>query len=167
MKETDGTALPMRVGIGYDVHAFAKDRPLIVGGVHIPGHAGLAGHSDADVLLHAVMDGLLGALALGDIGAHFPDTDDRYAGADSLKLLDAVWQMIDAAGYRLGNLDAIVVAQAPKMAPYIEKMRENIAGTLRAEISQVSVKATTEEHLGFTGREEGIAAKAAALLYRK
>jgi 2-C-methyl-D-erythritol 2,4-cyclodiphosphate synthase len=167
MKETDKAAQPMRIGIGYDVHAFAKDRPLIVGGVLILGHAGLAGHSDADVLLHAVMDSLLGALALGDIGAHFPDTDDRYAGADSLKLLDAVWQMIDAAGYRLGNLDAIVVAQAPKMAPYIEAMRENIAKTLRADVSQVSVKATTEEQLGFTGREEGIAAKAAALLYRK
>ncbi|MCH4071703.1 2-C-methyl-D-erythritol 2,4-cyclodiphosphate synthase [Pseudoramibacter sp.] len=154
----------MRVGIGYDVHAFEEERPLILGGVHIPGHAGLAGHSDADVLLHAVMDSLLGALALGDIGAHFPDTDDRYAGADSLQLLDAVWQMIDDAGYRLGNLDAVIVAQAPKMAPYIEAMRENIAKALRADVSQVSVKATTEEHLGFTGREEGIAAKAAALL---
>jgi 2-C-methyl-D-erythritol 2,4-cyclodiphosphate synthase len=164
MNHMQGTALPMRVGIGYDVHAFEEERPLILGGVHIPGHAGLAGHSDADVLLHAVMDSLLGALALGDIGAHFPDTDDRYAGADSLQLLDAVWQMIDDAGYRLGNLDAVIVAQAPKMAPYIEAMRENIAKALRADVSQVSVKATTEEHLGFTGREEGIAAKAAALL---
>jgi 2-C-methyl-D-erythritol 2,4-cyclodiphosphate synthase len=161
------TAQPIRVGIGYDVHAFEDGRPLILGGVHIPGHAGLAGHSDADVLLHAVMDSLLGALALGDIGAHFPDTDEKYAGADSMALTDQVWRLIDEAGYKIGNVDAIVVAQAPKMAPHISAMRANIAACLRADVSQISVKATTEEHLGFTGREEGIAAKAVACLIKK
>lgn len=169
MKTTNkqGAAQPVRVGIGYDVHAFEDGRPLVIGGVHIEGHAGLKGHSDADVLLHAVMDSLLGALALGDIGAHFPGTDEQYAGADSLVLTDHVWRLIDDAGYKIGNVDAIIVAQAPKMAPYIQTMRANIAECLRAEFSQISVKATTEEHLGFTGREEGIAAKAIACLVKK
>lgn len=160
-------AQPIRVGLGYDVHAFEAGRPLILGGVNIPGHAGLAGHSDADVLLHAVMDSLLGALALGDIGTHFPDTDAKYAGADSMALTDQVWRLIDEAGYKVGNVDAIIVAQAPKMAPHISAMRANIAACLRTDVSQISVKATTEEHLGFTGREEGIAAKAVACLIKK
>lgn len=160
-------AQPIRVGLGYDVHAFEAGRPLILGGVRIEGHAGLKGHSDADVLLHAVMDSLLGALALGDIGAHFPDTDAKYAGADSMALTDHVWRLIDEAGYKIGNVDAIIVAQAPKMAPHISAMRANIAACLRADVSQISVKATTEEHLGFTGREEGIAAKAVACLIKK
>ena len=139
----------------------------MLGGVTVPSQRGLLGHSDADVLLHAVMDSLLGALALGDIGAHFPDTDEKYAGADSMALTDQVWQLIDEAGYKIGNVDAIVVAQAPKMAPHIPAMRANIAACLRADVSQISVKATTEEHLGFTGREEGIAAKAVACLIKK
>ncbi len=156
-----------RIGHGYDVHKLAENRDCIIGGVKIPHTLGLLGHSDADVLLHAVSDALLGALALGDIGKHFPDTDPNYKGADSLKLLAHVVKLIEEQGYRLGNLDAIVIAQKPKLAPYIEQMRENIARTCHADISQVSVKATTEERLGFTGREEGISAHCVALLEQK
>ncbi len=157
----------IRIGHGYDVHKLTENRDLILGGVKIPHTLGLLGHSDADVLLHAVSDALLGALALGDIGKHFPDTDPNYKGADSLKLLARVVELIEEQGYQLGNLDAIVIAQKPKLAPYIEQMRENIARTCHVDISQVSVKATTEERLGFTGREEGISAHCVALLERK
>ena len=157
----------IRIGHGYDVHKLVEGRKLILGGVEIPHLLGLLGHSDADVLLHAVSDALLGALALGDIGKHFPDTDPAYTGADSLKLLQAVMALVDGQGYRLGNLDAIVIAQKPKLAPYIGQMRENIAAACRADVSQVSVKATTEERLGFTGREEGISAHCVCLLLRK
>lgn len=154
----------MRIGHGFDVHAFAPERKLIIGGVDIPWHLGLAGHSDADVLLHAICDALLGAAALGDIGRHFPDTDARYKGIDSRRLLREVSDKISSAGYRLGNLDATIIAQAPKMAPHIEKMRENIAFDLGVSIDAVNVKATTTEKLGFTGRGEGIAVEAVCLL---
>ena len=157
----------IRIGHGYDVHKLAKNRDLIIGGVKIPHTLGLLGHSDADVLLHAVSDALLGALALGDIGKHFPDTDPNYKGADSLKLLAKVVELIGEKGYEVSNLDAIIIAQKPKLAPYIDQMRKNIADTCHADISQVSVKATTEERLGFTGREEGISAHCVALLERK
>lgn len=157
----------IRIGHGYDVHKLAENRKCIIGGVEIPHNLGLLGHSDADVLLHAVSDALLGALALGDIGKHFPDTDPKYKGADSLKLLSHVVELIEEQGYTLGNLDAIVIAQKPKLAPYIEQMRKNIAEACHADISQVSVKATTEERLGFTGREEGISAHCVALLVQK
>ena len=140
------------------------DRPLIVGGVHIPFDKGLAGHSDADVLLHAVCDALLGAAALGDIGRHFPDTDDRYAGADSRALLREVRSLVNGAGYQIGNVDSTIIAQQPKMAPYIATMVANIASDLQVDAIQVNVKAKTTESLGFTGRGEGIAAKAVALL---
>ncbi len=156
-----------RIGHGYDVHKLAENRALIIGGVTIPHTLGLLGHSDADVLLHAIADALLGALALGDIGKHFPDTDPAYKGADSLKLLARVVELIEAQGWKLGNLDAVIIAQKPKLAPYIEQMRKNIADACHADISQVSVKATTEERLGFTGREEGISAHCVALLERK
>ena len=154
----------MRIGMGYDVHRLAEGRKLILGGVEIPWEKGLLGHSDADVLVHAVMDALLGAAALGDIGQHFPDTDPAYEGADSLQLLHKVGEILAAAGYRVGNVDATVIAQRPKLAPYREQMRKNIAEALGAKVSQVSVKATTEEGLGFTGAGEGIAAQAIALL---
>ena len=154
----------MRIGHGYDVHKLAQDRKLILGGVDIPYEKGLLGHSDADVLTHAVMDALLGALALGDIGQHFPDTDPRYEGADSLQLLSHVVQLISAQGFQLGNVDATILAQAPKLAPHIPAMRENLARSMGVDVSQVSVKATTEEGLGFTGQKEGIAAHAVALL---
>lgn len=154
----------MRIGHGYDVHRLIAGRKLILGGVDVPHDVGLLGHSDADVLTHAVMDALLGALALGDIGKHFPDTDERYAGADSIALLRHVAGLITAQGYRLGNLDATLLAQAPKLAPYIGQMRENIAAALNCEVSRVSVKATTEEKLGFTGAKEGIAAHCVCLL---
>ena len=157
----------IRIGHGYDVHKLAENRDLIIGGVKIPHTLGLLGHSDADVLLHAVSDALLGALALGDIGKHFPDTDPNYKDADSLKLLAHVVNLIQEQGYQLGNLDAVIIAQKPKLAPYIDQMRKNIADTCHADISQVSVKATTEERLGFTGREEGISAHCVALLERK
>ncbi len=156
----------IRIGHGYDVHKLAENRKCIIGGVDIPHNLGLLGHSDADVLLHAVSDALLGALALGDIGKHFPDTDPNYKNADSLKLLAHVVELIEKQGYTLGNLDAIVIAQKPKLAPYIEQMRKNIAKACHADISQVSVKATTEERLGFTGREEGISAHCVALLIK-
>lgn len=154
----------MRIGIGYDVHALATGRPLILGGVEIPFEQGLLGHSDADVLVHAVMDALLGAAALGDIGQHFPDTDPKYRGANSLELLRQVITMICNAGYRVGNIDAIVIAQAPKLAGYIPQMTNNIAKIANVGMPQVNIKATTTEHLGFTGRKEGIAAQAVCLL---
>ena len=156
----------MRIGHGYDVHRLVKGRKCIIGGVDIPHETGLDGHSDADVLVHAVMDALLGALALGDIGKHFPDTDPRYKGADSMGLLRHVAALIAKEGYRLGNLDATVLAQAPKLAPHIMLMRENIAAALGCEVSRVSVKATTEEKLGFTGAKQGIAAHCVCLLER-
>lgn len=154
----------MRIGHGYDVHRLVEGRALILGGVHIPFEKGLDGHSDADVLTHAVMDALLGAAAMGDIGKLFPDTDDRYLGADSIALLREVDRRLTETGYRLGNLDVTVIAQRPKLAPYINQMRQNLAAALRTELQNVSVKATTEEHLGFTGSGEGIAAHAVCLL---
>ncbi len=154
----------MRIGHGYDVHKLAAGRRLVLGGVDIPYEKGLLGHSDADVLTHAVMDALLGAAALGDIGQHFPDTDPAYAGADSLALLRAVMDLLTQAGYQVGNVDATVLAQAPKLAPHIPRMRENLARAMGVAVDRVSVKATTEEGLGFTGRKEGIAAHAVALL---
>ena len=154
----------MRIGHGYDVHRLVEGRSLILGGVRIPFEKGLDGHSDADVLTHAVMDALLGAATLGDIGKLFPDTDDRYLGADSIALLREVDRRLTEAGYRLGNLDVTVIAQRPKLAPYINQMRQNLAAALRTELQNISVKATTEEHLGFTGSGEGIAAHAVCLL---
>ena len=154
----------MRIGHGYDVHRLVEGRSLILGGVRVPVGKGLDGHSDADVLTHAVMDALLGAAAMGDIGKLFPDTDDRYLGADSIALLREVDRRLTEAGYRLGNLDVTVIAQRPKLAPYINQMRQNLAAALRTELQNVSVKATTEEHLGFTGSGEGIAAHAVCLL---
>ncbi len=154
----------MRIGHGYDVHRLVEGRALVLGGVRIPFEKGLDGHSDADVLTHAVMDALLGAAAMGDIGKLFPDTDDRYLGADSIALLREVDRRLTEAGYRLGNLDVTVIAQRPKLAPYINQMRQNLAAALRTELQNVSVKATTEEHLGFTGSGEGIAAHAVCLL---
>lgn len=154
----------MRIGHGYDVHRFATDRALILGGVHIPYELGLLGHSDADVLLHAVMDALLGAAALRDIGYHFPDTDPQYKGADSLALLGCVATKIAEKGYRLGNLDVTLIAQAPKLAPYICQMRENIAAQLSVDTDRINIKATTEEGLGFTGAKQGIACHAVCLL---
>ena len=157
----------MRVGMGYDVHKLVEDRKLILGGVEIPYEKGLLGHSDADVLLHAIMDALLGAAALGDIGKHFPDTDDRYKGADSMVLLKEVKKLLDENFFFIENIDATVIAQQPKLAPYIEDMRKNIAECLELPVNRVNVKATTEEKLGFTGREEGIASQAICLLYEK
>lgn len=154
----------MRVGMGYDVHKLVEGRKLILGGVEIPHTLGLLGHSDADVLLHAVMDALLGAAALGDIGKHFPDTDERYKGISSLKLLKHVGELLEQENYVIENIDATVIAQRPKLCPYIEQMEQNIADTLHIEKNQVNVKATTEEHLGFTGREEGIASNAICMI---
>ncbi len=154
----------MRIGQGYDVHRLTEGRKLIIGGVEIPYEKGLDGHSDADVLLHAIMDALLGAAALGDIGLLFPDTDAQFAGADSLKLLQKVKDVLDERGYSICNIDSTVIAQEPKLRPYIDTMRQNIAEALKIDVSQVSVKATTEEHLGFTGRKEGIAAQAIVLI---
>ena len=154
----------MRIGNGYDVHRLVDGRKLIIGGVEIPYEKGLLGHSDADVLLHAIMDALLGAAALGDIGKHFPDTDPAYEGADSLMLLKKTGEILFEEGYRVGNIDAVIIAQQPKMAPYIEKMRENVADALMTDISCISIKATTEEHLGFTGRGEGISSSAVCLI---
>ncbi len=158
--------LPFRIGHGYDVHRLAENRKLILGGVEIPYEKGLLGHSDADVLLHAVADALLGALALGDIGKHFPDTDPKYAGADSLKLLGCVVEKVKACGYAVGNMDATILCQKPKLAPYIVQMRENIARVCGVETGQVSVKATTEEKLGFTGDGSGISAHCVCLLLK-
>lgn len=155
----------MRVGIGYDVHRLVENRPLVLGGVTIPWDKGLLGHSDADVLTHAVMDALLGAAALGDIGRHFPDTDAAFAGADSVQLLREVRRLLAQAGYAVGNVDAVVCAQAPKLAPHIELMRENIAAALQCDVSQINVKATTTEKLGFVGDGSGMSAYATVAIY--
>ncbi len=154
----------MRIGHGYDVHRFAENRELILGGVKIPYELGMLGHSDADVVLHAVMDALLGAAALRDIGYHFPDTDPKYKGADSGKLLETVGEKIAAAGYRVGNIDVTILCQRPKLKPHIPQMTENIAARLGISVSQVNVKATTEEGLGFTGAMQGIACHAVCIL---
>lgn len=154
----------MRIGNGYDVHKLVSGRKLIIGGVEIPHSLGLLGHSDADVLLHAISDAILGACAMGDIGGMFPDTDEKWKGADSLKLLEAVVDRISEQGYKIENIDSILIAQKPKMKPYIEQMRANIAKACKIDINSVSVKATTEEMLGFTGREEGISAHAVVLI---
>ncbi|TCP52314.1 2-C-methyl-D-erythritol 2,4-cyclodiphosphate synthase [Tumebacillus sp. BK434] len=157
----------MRVGMGYDVHQLVEGRDLILGGVLIPHEKGLLGHSDADVLLHAIKDALLGAIAEGDIGKHFPDTDPRFKGADSVRLLQHVWGMVKERGYALANLDCVVMAERPKLRPYIDEMRGVIARELEAELGQVNVKATTNEKLGFVGREEGMAAQAVVLLVKQ
>ena len=154
----------MRIGHGYDVHRLVEGRDLIIGGVKIPHTLGLLGHSDADVLLHAVSDALLGAAGLGDIGKHFPDTDPRYKGADSLKLLETVGMKVAEAGYRVSNIDVTMIAQAPKLRPYIETMERNIAGALNINPGRVNVKATTEERLGFTGNMDGMSCHAVCLL---
>lgn len=154
----------MRIGHGYDVHKLVEGRPLIIGGVNIPHSLGLLGHSDADVLLHAISDALLGACAMGDIGGMFPDSDEKWKGADSLKLLEAVAKRINEEGFEIENIDSTILAQKPKIKPYIDAMRANIASACNIDISLVSVKATTEEGLGFTGTEQGIAAHAVALI---
>lgn len=154
----------IRIGHGYDVHAFCENRKCIIGGVTIPYEKGLLGHSDADVLLHAISDSLLGAVALGDIGKHFPDTDPEFKGADSLVLLEKVNDLLVQKGYRVVNVDSTVIAQVPKLAPYIIEMRENIAKALKIDVDFVSVKATTEEKMGFTGRKEGISAHSVCLI---
>ena len=156
--------MEIRIGHGYDVHRLTEGRKLILGGVEIPWEKGLLGHSDADVLLHAVTDALLGAAALGDIGRHFPDTDPDLEGIDSMILLRKAVEMLETRGYSVGNVDATVIAQKPKLAPYIDRMRDGIAEALRVAPQKVNVKATTEEHLGFTGREEGISAHAVCLI---
>ena len=153
-----------KIGHGYDVHKLVEGRDLILGGVNVPHNLGLLGHSDADVLLHAIMDSILGALALGDIGRHFPDNDNKYLGISSMKLLSEVNAIMKNAGYRIGNLDATVIAQKPKLMGYIDEMRKNVADVLECPISSVNIKATTEERLGFTGREEGISSHAVVLL---
>lgn len=154
----------MRVGLGYDVHRLVDNRALIIGGVEIPHSLGLLGHSDADVLIHAIMDSLLGAAALGDIGKHFPDTDIKFKGISSIELLKHVKQLIDDNNYEIGNIDATIIAQQPKMSPHISSMRTNISDALNINIDQVNIKATTEEGLGFTGSEEGIASQSICLL---
>jgi 2-C-methyl-D-erythritol 2,4-cyclodiphosphate synthase len=156
----------IRIGQGFDVHQLAEGRKCIIGGVEIPHAKGLLGHSDADVLLHAIADAILGALALGDIGRHFPDTDPKFKDADSLKLLADVWRLAKQQGYALGNLDATIIAQRPKMAPYIPEMVKNIARTLECEHTRINIKATTTERLGFTGRGEGIAAQSVVCLLK-
>ena len=155
-----------RIGQGFDVHQLVEGRPLIIGGITIPYERGLLGHSDADVLLHTVADAVLGAIGAGDIGKHFPDTDPEFKDADSAKLLEHVWNLVEKEGYKLGNVDCTIIAQRPKMAPYIEDMRARIAALLEATVEQVNVKATTTEKLGFTGRSEGIAAQAVVLLVK-
>lgn len=157
----------MRVGLGYDVHKLVLDRPLIMGGVEIPFEKGLLGHSDADVLIHAIMDSIIGAAALGDIGKHFPDTDSKYKNISSLELLKHVKSLIEDNGFSIGNIDATIIAQKPKMSPHIQKMRENISSILGIELSQINIKATTEEGLGFTGSGCGISAQSIALLLNK
>ena len=157
----------MRIGTGYDVHRLVEGRELILGGVKIRHDLGLLGHSDADVLTHAIMDALLGAAALGDIGLHFPDTDDRYEGASSIALLKETVKILDENGFKIGNIDATIIAQKPKLKPYIDGMRQNIAAAAGLDINRVSVKATTEEGLGFTGEMKGIAAQAVALIEEK
>ena len=153
-----------RTGIGFDVHAFAEGRKLIIGGIEIPFEKGLAGHSDADVLLHAICDALLGSLSIGDIGRHFPETDSKFKDANSSNLLSKVYRVVKSEGYQLGNLDVTLILQRPKVSPYIEKMREKIASVLNADIDKISIKASTTEKLGFTGREEGVAAIASVLV---
>ena len=155
-----------RTGIGYDVHAFSDNRKLIIGGIEIPHHKGLAGHSDADVLLHSITDALLGSLALGDLGNHFPDTDQKYKDADSKDLLRDAYNLIKEKGYKIGNIDAVVSAQKPKLSPFIDEMRKIISKLLDTEIENVSIKATTTERLGFVGREEGIAAFSTVLVLK-
>lgn len=157
----------IRIGQGYDVHQLVEGRPLILGGIEIPHHKGLLGHSDADVLLHTITDAALGAIGGGDLGKHFPDTDPEFKDADSRKLLTHIWAYVKEQGYELGNVDCTVIAQKPKLAPYIEQLRESIAGLLEADVSQVNVKATTNEKLGYLGREEGIAALAVILLTKR
>lgn len=158
---------PLRTGLGYDVHAFAPGRKLILGGVDIPHHQGLDGHSDADVLAHAIMDALLGGVRGGDIGKLFPDTDPAYKGADSLKLLERVAQFVRDAGWEIVDVDSVIAAQAPKLSPYREQMCENLAAAMGIPVENVGVKATTTEHLGFEGREEGISAQAVCMLARR
>ena len=157
----------IRVGYGYDVHRYAEGRKLILGGITVPSPRGLLGHSDADVLLHAIADALLGAAALRDIGYHFPDSDPRYAGADSMILLREVLMLLRKRGYRVGNIDATIVVEAPKLNPFIPRMQERIAETLDLSTDEISIKATTNERMGFVGREEGMAAHAVALIYRE
>ncbi|QTD39867.1 2-C-methyl-D-erythritol 2,4-cyclodiphosphate synthase [Sporosarcina sp. Te-1] len=157
----------IRVGQGFDVHEFAEGRPLIIGGVTIPHDKGLTGHSDADVLLHTITDAALGAIGEGDIGRHFPDTDAAFKDADSAVLLEKIWELVEERGYKLGNIDCTIIAQRPKMAPYIGDIQHRVAELLKADVSQVNVKATTTEKLGFTGREEGIAAMAVILLVKE
>lgn len=154
----------MRIGLGYDVHRLVEERDLIIGGVNIPYEKGLLGHSDADVLLHAIMDSLLGASALGDIGTHFPDTDERYKGASSIKLLEEIGKLLYKNGFSINNIDSTIIAQRPKMSPHIMNMRENIAKALNIDINKINVKATTEEGLGFTGTGEGISSQSICLL---
>lgn len=154
----------MRIGLGYDVHRLVEERDLIIGGVTIPYEKGLLGHSDADVLLHAIMDSLLGASALGDIGTHFPDTDEKYKGASSIKLLEEVGKLLYKNGFSINNIDSTIIAQRPKMSPHIMNMRENIAKALNIDINKINVKATTEEGLGFTGTGEGISSQSICLL---
>ena len=157
----------MRIGHGYDVHRLVEGRKLILGGVEIPHTLGLLGHSDADVLLHAVMDAILGALALGDIGKHFPDTDEKYKGISSVELLTEVGKIISENGFSVGNIDATLAMQRPKIAPFIEKMRENTAKALKVDVSQIGIKATTTEKLGFEGRGEGVSAYAVSMVFKK
>ena len=156
----------IRVGYGYDVHRYAEGRKLILGGIEVPAPRGLLGHSDADVLLHAIADALLGAAAMRDIGYHFPDTDPRYTGADSMTLLREVLMLLHERGYRVGNIDATIVAEAPKLSPFVPRMQERIAETLDLSVDEVSIKATTNERMGFVGREEGMAAHAVVLIYQ-
>ena len=157
----------MRIGHGYDVHKLVPDRRLVLGGVEIPHTLGLLGHSDADVLIHAVMDAILGALGEGDIGRHFPDTDESYRGISSLKLLERVGELLSEGGYKVDNIDATLIIQRPKIMPYVEEMVKNIANILKIDPGRINIKATTEEHLGFTGREEGAASHAVALISAK
>ncbi len=159
--------MDIRTGHGYDVHKLTENRKLIIGGIEIPYEKGLLGHSDADVLTHAIMDSLLGAAALGDIGTHFPDNDPAYSGADSIELLKKVCVLIKESGYTISNIDATVIAQQPKLKPYIEAMRSKLSDVMQLPIDRISIKATTEEHLGFTGRLEGISAHCVSLIYKQ
>lgn len=157
----------MRVGIGYDVHKLVEERKLVIGGVEIPYDKGLLGHSDADVLIHAVMDSILGALGLGDIGKYFPDTDEKYKDISSMVLLEEIWNILNENGYKIGNIDSIIVAQSPKMAPYIDSMKKNIAKVLNTPIDNINIKATTTEELGFEGNKEGMSAHSICLLLKE
>ncbi len=157
----------MRIGHGYDVHKLGENRDLIIGGVKVPHNLGLIGHSDADVLTHAIMDSILGALALRDIGYHFPDNDDSFKNINSLLLLEKVKELLDNKGYKIGNIDSTIIAQKPKLSPYIENMRENISNVLKISIEDINIKATTEEKLGFTGEEKGISAHSVCIIFKK